>query len=228
MLRPRAIIIAFATAGVVATATAQQATEDFLFSQNGPMGKPTGCSDDPLRLAANASIMNAIEQLGLSNARIALLGCTATEFQTSAPPGIDDDDALSFRIYYPVTTALKQADYIAPLIHELGHVFQISQAGSMTALKKVESRRIELGADFIAGFVFGKSGEMKLAQFHASTKLIGKYREKSNEHGTPEQRGYAFRFGVFFEKNYGGMNVEAANAMFQRDFFAQVIELSSR
>ena len=219
-------VIALATIGV-APGLAQDTAEHFLFSQQSSAVRPQGCSSDPLGFAQNDSIRRAIDLFGLSGARIKFLGCTTTEFQTSAPPGIDDDD-LAFKIYYPVTDALQPRDYVAPLIHELGHAFQIKQVGSIAELKRLESRRIELGADFLAGLVFGKSGEMKLAQFHASTELIGRYREKSNEHGTPEQRGYAFRFGVFFEKNHGVMNVEAANAQFQRDDFAKVIELFSR
>src|SRR5690606_19585742 len=125
----------------VAPGSTQDSADDFLFSQHAPSARPQGCSSDPLKLAQSAVIERAVEQLGLSDARISFLGCTTTEFQVSAPPGIDDDD-LTFRIYYPVTDALQLGDYAAPLIHELGHVFQIKQAGSMASLKKLESRRI--------------------------------------------------------------------------------------
>ena len=65
-----------------------------------------------------------------------------------------------FTIYYPTGDQITQGSYIAPLLHEMGHVFQLKQAGSYQKLKDPgnSKERIELGADFIAGLARTDSG----------------------------------------------------------------------
>jgi hypothetical protein len=221
-------LVAIAVVAGATASSAQSASEQFLFSKSGAGQDAAGCSTDPLGFSGDAAIKNAIRQLDLAGAAIEFVGCTTGEFRSSSPPGIDDSD-LRFRIYYPVARDLRHADYIAPLSHELGHAFQIRQAGSMAALKRsLESRQIELGADYLVGLIAGRAGGIKLAQFQANVNLVGRYRESSDEHGTPVQRSYAFRYGFFFDKNHGGQTFDEAYAKFGDDFFTEIVDISAR
>ena len=221
-------LMAVAVVASASASFAQSASEQFLFAKSAAGKDAAGCSSDPLGFAGDAAIRNAIQQLGLTGAAIEFVGCTTGEFQTSSPPGIDDSD-LRFRIYYPVAGDLKRADYIAPLSHELGHAFQVRQAGSMARLKQsFESRQIELGADYLAGLIASRSGGMKLAQFQANVNLVGRYRESSDAHGTPVQRSYAFRYGFFFDRNQAGRTLDEAYTKFHDDFFTEIVDISTR
>ena len=196
--------------------------EVFLFARTGG-ARPDSCSDDPLEFRSHAAVVAAVDELELGAVRIRFFGCRVGEFQTSAPPGIDDGD-FSARIYYPLSDTLTRDDYIGPLLHELSHVFQVLEAGSMAELRRIESRAIALGADFMVGLVAARTAQMDMRGFQANVALIGRYRESSDAHGNPAQRSGAFRFGYFYDRNNDERGIHDAHELFQNEFVHEILD----
>jgi hypothetical protein len=121
-----------------------------------------------------------------------------------------------------------KTDFLAPFTHELAHVLQIEMAGGLKPLQdSLESKRIELGADFLTGIVFSYAlKEAGLREFQRNLSLIGLYRDSSsNAHGSPGQRTFAFRRGVFFNFANIGMNVPRAIQEFQEIIYGEIVAL---
>jgi len=97
--------------------------------------------------------------------------------------------------------------FLAPIAHELAHVVQIRRAGSLMALDPVNNhRRIELGADFLAGLAFNISlPQLDGDDFETSLFLVGSYVPQINDHGTPDDRTIAFRMGRFRAPPYSDL-----------------------
>lgn len=137
-------------------------------------------------------------------------------------------------INYPSDTTFSVI--VGALTHELAHVYQLRRAGGTAALrqelggsqelteaqKRVVRERIELGADFLAGYVIRNYviGASR-ADFQTSVALVGDYDDTTGgNHGTPEERTAAFRTGYYYS---GAANdVDAANRYFQRDGFGSI------
>lgn len=175
------------------------------------------CQPDPLGIKGKPQMVQAASGMKIELARIRFQACNRQSFNTAMV-------GATITINYPadiksVTGAL------GALTHELAHAFQLSRAGSMAALKQRlngSSERMELGADFIAGFVFRHyvSGASR-ADFQTSVALVGEYDDPSGaSHGTPEERNAAFRTGYYYRGPAD--DVDAADRYFQRDGFGLI------
>ena len=82
--------------------------------------------------------------------------------------------------------------------HEGAHIVQFNTPGLHSQLDGSTVRKIELHADFLAGFYFSKTGrtEKSLIAFGQSLFAKGDYQYNDRQHhGTPEQRVAAMRAG---------------------------------
>jgi hypothetical protein len=99
-------------------------------------------------------------------------------------------------------------NYLAPITHELAHVLQMKNAGGLAALRdREEPRRIELGADFLAGLAHAKSlKKLSIEDFETNLQLAGTYKLAA-DHGPPEYRGQAFRIGSTAAPPYRDLSI---------------------
>jgi hypothetical protein len=153
---------------------------------------PDKCFGDQLGFANVEAIQNAEKLLGLSSKEIGFIGCDIAPYYARVDRS---EPALHFEIVYNSADA-RSSSTIA-LLHELGHAYQLKQAGSYEGLlssanQKLE--RIELGADYLAGLMVGR--------LHMSEKdldglaLVGSYAVHSGPHGLPHERSESFNYGV--------------------------------
>jgi hypothetical protein len=180
--------------------------------------QPVDCNDDPMHLREQQEIRIAIDALEISAVPFTFKGCRKAPFQVSP----DTLVGTEYVVYYELTNASSTADYLAPVIHELSHVFQLKLAGGMNALTTKYSRdRIELEADFLTGIVLANYlRDVPTAAFQSNLNLVGRYRETKPQYGTPERRVAAFRRGLFFPDAKKGMTV--AHLKFQGDIFGEI------
>jgi hypothetical protein len=179
----------------------------------------TDCDGDPLDQANNKIIKEDEELLGIGPRDVRFIGCAAAPFLTVPGSGLISSQAT---IYYPTGSKFKPDSYAAPLLHELGHVFQLKQAGSYAKLRASlddSNERIELGADFIAGIAANKLG-LTPAEFLINLALIGSYNIQDKDfHGTPANRTQAFRNGYFYDN---ASRIADSYADFQDNLFAYI------
>lgn len=207
---------------VACSAAASAETEEFcLHAESVSSSATAGCSDDPLGIADRPEVVRAREGLGLAGLRLSFRGCEQGRFETM-PRGAGASPT-SYRITYPINADLSAADYVAPITHELAHVFQMQTYGGLNGLVAAypERQRIELGADFLAGVAFRNYiHEGDRGRFQHNLNLIGRYYEDASDaHGTPEQRTGAFRTGYFVRYDELQRNVRAAHDLFQSDYY---------
>jgi len=187
---------------------------DCLFADDSPA--PTGCSTDPYQVAGQPMIISALGALGVNSNQIVFYGCSGGRFSTHMP------GAGSFVVSYPLSPTYAFANYVGPLTHELGHVAQLREAGSMPALKgSLDSPHRELGADFITGFMFRRyMNNLNQAAFERSLDLLGNYSPDAS-HSRPEARTAAFRMGFYYASDTA--TLVAAHRDFQRNRFGGII-----
>jgi hypothetical protein len=133
--------------------------------------------------------------LGLLADQIDFIGCATAPFLTqvisSVPP-------YRFRITYPTKGDPSRREHIAPILHEIGHAYQLKPFGSkkkLLASLDGSIERAELGADFLAGLAAQRL-KMNPGDFETNLSLMGSYHSKNSEsHGRPEDRAMAFRYG---------------------------------
>jgi hypothetical protein len=178
------------------------------------------CSKDVLNLGDDKSIHGGEKLLGITPQEVRFIGCAAAPFVTFPALGLSSS---KFSIYYPTGVQLTHDDYLGPLLHEMGHVFQLKQAGSSAKLKASHDdsiERIELGADFIAGIEANRLG-LEPRAFQINLSLVGSYNSRDSDyHGKPEHRAAAFRNGYFYQDKQAA--VTDAYADFQDNLFAQI------
>lgn len=175
--------------------------------------KPAVCNDDPIGLMDDSDIQALLGAFNIPPSELGFEGCEAGKFSTKQV-------GERFLIQYPLGDEIS---YIAPIAHELAHVWQSRNAGSMAMLMAenlASIKQIELGADFLTGIVFKESEAFTKNMFQTSLSLSGRYVEKDAEaHGTPAQRISAFRYGYFappFE------NLRDANEEFQANIYGKL------
>jgi hypothetical protein len=194
----------------------------------GPNATPIlPCEDkDPLDLSNNLNILNIINALGLNRASIKFKGCRNHPFLVR-DYGIGPSGGRQYTIYYPDDPQVVDERYIAPITHELAHVWQMEVAGGINALEKEipQSKRVELGADHLMGYIYAKIlRHMKINEFQNNMSLIGAYVELDEEaHGTPSQRTNAFRRGVFLPSDRSKRDIRIVNDDFQANGYADII-----
>lgn len=184
-----------------------------------PVGN-RNCVKDTLNFAEDKVILDDERLLRISPKQVRFIGCGEAPFVTFPALGLSNSQ---FTIYYPTGAQLKHDDYLAPLLHELGHVFQMKEAGGYAKLKDSVSdsiERIELGADFIAGFGADRLG-LEPSSFLLNLSLVGSYNNRDlDNHGRPEDRAAAFRQGYFYKDKQ--TTIVTSYADFQDNRFAQI------
>jgi len=178
------------------------------------------CNKDALNLWNDRSVREGAKLLGINAEEVRLFGCMPAPFRTVPALGSSNQ---KFSIYYPTGVQLGQGGYIAPLLHEMGHVFQLKLVGSYQKLQASHDNsieRIELGADFIAGYAAGHL-DLEPKAFLVNLSLIGSYNGKDLDyHGRPEDRAAAFRNGYFYMERQSTLTDSYAD--FQDNRFAQI------
>jgi hypothetical protein len=179
---------------------------------------------DPLGIADNQDIASAIRYLAIDPDDIRFNGCPRGEFAVGLDPL--RADGRGYLIMYPVDVGDR---FVAPVTHELAHVLQIQVAGSMSILQAQNSKRIELGADFITGIVFHAlfesdirtdmrglaAAKRRRGEFANNIRLTGSYIEESGDaHGDPSDRSTAFRWGLNFRFREEVPDVRVASSYF--------------
>lgn len=179
---------------------------------------------DPLRMRDHAAVVDAKKVLGLGKVPITFASCSSRNFRT-APDYSVSAGTRAYMIEYSMADGEKG---IAAIVHELAHVFQVEQAGGWGALRKLPTLQIELGADFLTGFVFRfASRKLEIDLFQRFVALQALYVENSSEaHGSPAKRNNAFRrayFGPLHELSSGvSGDPQAANIKFNDDVFSEI------
>ena len=192
---------------------------------DGRAAHPTFCKgDDPLRLAKDANLAKVIRAFDIRPESIQFTGCEGGVFSTAEDQFSGSSGATNrYVITYPSGV---KSDFLAPITHELAHVLQIEMVGNLKRLRdSTESKRIELGADFLTGIAFSHFLEQtSLGDFQHNLSLIGLYLDSSSEaHGSPMERTAAFRRGVFFSFASVSENVRRASQEFQANIYGEII-----
>jgi hypothetical protein len=211
----------------VAIGQQPHASDEWLFDNDGDPN-PTGCRGDVAHLAEWPAVRNMVAAYGIVQPPIAFQACAKTGFEVKIH--LDAHETYSYTIYYPVPGKGELKNYIAPMAHELAHVYQLMQAGNKYKLlaqfpKESSSRHVELGADFLAGVVLKEfNSASMLNEFQLNLYLIGKYHEdQSTAHGEPQDRQNAFRLGYFLRDSKFTGPVSAANTYFQDELYGQFL-----
>lgn len=198
------------------------AREHALYGAEPPDSGDIECSGDKLGVARNGKLINA-RKVFSSIDNIEYVSCVGGKFQVVALDG--DGGDLSFELMYPFVNGKSGATgviNVAPYVHELAHVYQISRAEGFSNLKDSFCLiRIELGADYLTGIIYKnylKSDLIK--EFQENVELTGSFNVDGEEfHGSPAQRTAAFRYGYMFPFHELNGDIDAAYDYFQSDFF---------
>ena len=179
---------------------------------------------DPLNVAKDGDVSSVMRALSISPGSVRFVGCNGVLFSTAeeSMPG-EVRPGKRYVITYP---AAEDRRYLAPITHELAHVLQLEATGSLERLRAtLESKRIELAADFLTGVVFSRVlGHVDSAEFQHNLSQTGLYRDSSLlAHGDPTQRTAAFRRGRFFNFDSVAMSFPRASQEFQDNIYAQII-----
>jgi hypothetical protein len=176
------------------------------------------CPVDPRHLLKDTTIGETLAMIDVDERADLFLGCVDEKFRTMRT---GSGATLTVHVYYP-DRDLSKEQYIGPLIHELGHVFQFQQMevgtrGFPSGGESIE--RIELGADFLAGLVAGRL-DLDPKMFVINPEISGTYNLSKDSHGRPEDRTNAFRLGYFYSEKK--RSLADAYVDFQDNLFAQL------
>jgi hypothetical protein len=181
------------------------------------LSKHPECTSDRANISNYREVKETEEMFGLKPAEITFIGCGAAPFSTSM---VELDPPFHFQILYEAgDDSTSEDEYIAPILHELGHVYQFKKAGSPSKLFELSTERLELGADFLAGFAAAHLGFKNPSLFERTLSLVGSYEVKSDSHSTPEGRTQAFRYGFHCRRS---APVESVYSDFQDNLFSQI------
>ncbi len=175
------------------------------------------CGPDSLGVGANGNIRAVMRYFGLPQETVQFKSCPGGRFSAEESNG-----TAAYVVTYPSDA---RSDFLAPVVHELAHVVQMKQAGGLLKLRAAaDSRRIELGADFLAGLAFhAVLGQLKQGDFETNLRLIGSYTGGGNDHGCPEDRTQAFRVGATRAAPYPNLTYLQALEYFDGNHYAQII-----
>jgi hypothetical protein len=150
------------------------------------------CSRDELGFSQAAAVRSVEGLFGLDPTEIRFVGCDIAPFYAR----IDrTEPKLHFEILY--NSKADQSGVVIAIFHEIGHVYQLKQAGSHQRLLMSlhqDLQRAELGADYLAGIAIGRL-HMDEKQFAVGLALVGSYAHQSTPHGLPHERSAAFNYG---------------------------------
>ena len=185
------------------------------------------CGDgDPLGLAKNRDLAKVISTLDIRPELIRFRGCKDGLYSTAEEHTSGSSEVPArYVVTYPSDS---RVNFLAPITHELAHVLQIQSAGGLAQLKtSLDSKRIELAADFLTGIVFSHVlPQAGLGEFQHNLSLRGLYRDSSSQaHGSPAERTSAFRRGVFFNFASVGRDFRRASRFFQANIFGELVTI---
>jgi hypothetical protein len=215
--RASLLVTLLACASVLASGSS---TPDCLyaFSQGDEQVAVAPCTADELGIGADSQVQAAMRFFGITASAVTFRSCPGGRF-SARPHGAD---STRFVVDYPSSA---KSDYLAAVVHELAHIVQIRAAGGLKELDpKSNSRRIELGADFLAGLAFnGPLRRLNKGNFESSLNLIGSYTAtKSEDHGLPAHRAQAFRLGAVRADPYPELNTAQALEYFYGNDYARI------
>lgn len=175
------------------------------------------CGVDTKGIGADPNVLAVMRTFNIPTSVVVFQACPGGRF--SAMP--DGNDARRFLVRYPSNA---KANYLAPIVHELAHVVQMRHAGGLAALKPEEnSRRIELGADFLAGLAYNISlTHLNSGDFETNLQLAGSYEVETDDHGTPEHRTQAFRRGSNRKEPYPALTIPEAMTYWNANDYARI------
>ena len=174
------------------------------------------CGADINGIGKSPDVLAVMRTFDIAPGSVTFQACPGGSF--SASPA--ESGTGRFLVRYPSAV---ESDYLAPIVHELGHVVQMKSAGGLEALDPARnSRRIELGADFLAGLAFNLTLQrLDGGDFETNLQLVGSYVDKSkrDDHGPPEYRTTAFRRGWIRKEPYSQLTiVESLNYWYANDY----------
>jgi len=158
----------------------------------GTLSGDPGCHRDTLGLSGDPTVQRAVDLLALHAEKIVFAECSNFPFTTRMPK---TSTPYQFEIDYPAIPKPELQKRVPPILHELGHVYQLRLAGSPAGAFEAHDNsieKIELGADFLAGLIAQKL-DIDPGLFGRNLFLAGNYRE--NDHGRAEDRSAAFLNG---------------------------------
>lgn len=175
------------------------------------------CGADAKGIGADPSVLAVLRTFGIPTSAVLFQSCPGGRF--SAMP--DSSDGKRYLVRYPSHV---KSNYLAPIVHELAHVVQMRDAGGLAALNpKENSRRIELGADFLAGLAFNISlAHLSGGAFETNLELAGSYRVTADDHGLPEHRSQAFRLGLTRKEPYPQLTILEAMHYWNANDYARI------
>src|ERR1700687_4468000 len=159
------------------------------------LAEHTECKNDKANLSKYPEVVETENMLGLTSDQVTFIGCAVAPFRSRM---VDLGPPFHFEILYTFDANFVAADYVAPILHEIGHAYQFKKAGNPIKLLESPIERLELGADFLAGLAASKLGIKNPNLFERTLSLVGSYEAKSDPHGTPEDRTQSFRYGFFY------------------------------
>ena len=181
--------------------------------------------EDPRGVGEDARVRKTMEALGIPLGVVAFRGCAGRPF-SAGPDTRGASLSGQYVVTYPSDLNSPMNAIVAPIVHELAHVAQMRNFQGLESLRKnYESRRIELGADFVAGLIFATAlKDADIKDFLLNLNLIGSYRRREVEtHGTPEQRSSAFRRGAFLKYPYDELPISKSERYFQENDYARIL-----
>jgi len=175
------------------------------------------CGADAKGIGKDPSVLAVMQTFNIPANVVTFQACPGGRF-SAMPAG---SDSQRFLVRYPSTA---KANYLAPIVHELAHVVQMRNAGSLAALMPTEnSRRIELGADFLAGLAFNISlKHLNNGDFETNLQLAGSYKVEIDDHGWPEHRTQAFRRGSNRKEPYPELTILEALTYWNANDFPRI------
>lgn len=160
------------------------------------------CHSDTENIAGYYEAAFAITILKIRQQVIRFRGCGEMPFAVK-------EEMSSFDIIYP--TGKAKSDYIAPLYHELAHVYQIVRFGGRERALEVHGslKTLELCSDLVAGYLIARAGKFQPQDFQQNVILRGNYKGfDQNFHGTPGERVNAFRYGYYTSGTSADLNTQ--------------------
>lgn len=187
------------------------------FTQDGERTPIEPCGADVKGIGTDPNVLAVMRTFNIPTNVVIFQACPGGRF--SAMP--NGNNAKRFLVRYPSTA---KANYLAPIVHELAHVVQMRHAGGLAALKpKENSRRIELGADFLAGLAFNISlKHLNNGDFETNLQLVGSYKVETDDHGLPEHRTQAFRYGSTRAEPYPELTIREAMTYWNANDYARI------
>jgi hypothetical protein len=150
------------------------------------------CFRDELGFGQNKTVRKTEDLLGIRPTEIKFIGCSIAPFYTRVDR---TEPELHFEILY--NSEMTQSGSLIAIMHELGHVYQLKQAGSRERLLEALHRdlqRVELGADYLAGLSVARLN-MSEKETAVGLALVGSYVVRAGSHGLPHERSAAFNYG---------------------------------